>query len=48
VPSEEAGRAALEEFGEKWQAKYPLNYQSWGSNWPELGEFLTIRKKSAG
>jgi transposase-like protein len=32
APSEEAGRAALEEFGEKRRAAYPLIYQSWDSN----------------
>jgi transposase-like protein len=40
APSEEAGRAALEEFGEKWQAKYPLIYRSWDSDWPDLCEFF--------
>ncbi|MDR0760628.1 MAG: transposase, partial [Treponema sp.] len=40
APGEEAGRAALEQFGEKWQAKYPLIYKSWDSNWPDLCEFF--------
>jgi transposase-like protein len=40
APSEEAGRAALEQFGEKWQANYPLIYKSWDSNQPELCEFF--------
>jgi putative transposase len=40
APSEEAGRAALEQFGEKWQSKYPLIYKSWDTNWPDLCEFF--------
>jgi transposase-like protein len=40
APSEEAGRAALEQFGEKWQSKYPLIYQSWDANRPDLCEFF--------
>jgi transposase-like protein len=32
--SEEAGRAALEQFGESWRAKYPLIYQSRDAAWP--------------
>jgi hypothetical protein len=40
APSEEAGRAAPEQFGEKRQTKYPLNYESWDSNRPDLCEFF--------
>jgi transposase-like protein len=40
APSEAAGRAALEAFGETWQATYPLIYKSWDSNWSELCEFF--------
>jgi putative transposase len=40
APSEEAGRAALEQFGEKWHTKYPLIYKSWDANWPDLCEFF--------
>jgi transposase-like protein len=40
APSEEAGRAALEQFGEKWRTKYPLIYKSWDANWPDLCEFF--------
>jgi transposase-like protein len=40
APSEEAGRTALEEFGEKWKARYPLIYQSWNAAWPELCGFF--------
>jgi transposase-like protein len=34
APSEEAARAALEQFGESWRAKYPLIYQSRDAAWP--------------
>jgi hypothetical protein len=40
APNEETGRAALEQFGEKRHAKYPLIYKSWESNWPDLCEFF--------
>jgi transposase-like protein len=40
APGEEAGRAALEEFGGKWQNKYPLIYKSWDANWPDLCGFF--------
>ena len=29
APTEEAGRAALEEFKKKWDGKYPMISQSW-------------------
>jgi transposase-like protein len=40
APGEEAGRAALERFGETWRTKYPMIYQSWDASWPELCEFF--------
>jgi transposase-like protein len=40
APSEEAGRAALEQFRESWQSKYPLIYQSRDAAWPDLCEFF--------
>jgi transposase-like protein len=40
APSEETGRAALERFGERWQAKYPLIYKAWDAAWPDLCEFF--------
>jgi transposase-like protein len=40
APSEEAGRAALERFGESRRAKYPLIYQSRDAAWPGLCEFF--------
>lgn len=38
--SEEAALFALEEFGEKWNAKYPQIYRSWESNWSDLSGFF--------
>jgi len=38
--SEEAALFALEEFGEKWNGKYPQIYKSWEHNWPELSTFF--------
>jgi len=40
APSEESGRAALEEFGEKWNGKYSMIYQSWEQHWGDLCEFF--------
>jgi len=37
--SEAAGRDALEEFGKKWDDKYPMIYQSWDRHWDDLSEF---------
>jgi len=38
--SEEAGRDALEDFGKKWNGKYPAIYQSWQRHWEDLNEFF--------
>jgi transposase-like protein len=38
--SEEAGLDALEEFGKKWNGKYPMIYQSWQRHWNDLSEFF--------
>jgi transposase-like protein len=38
--TENAARNALEEFGEKWNDKYPMIYNSWNSRWNDLCEFL--------
>jgi len=38
--SEAAAREVLEEFGEKWNKKYPLIYRSWDSNWENLTHYL--------
>jgi len=40
APTEEFGRIALEEFGEKWNGDYPLIYQSWDRHWENLSEFF--------
>ncbi|MDR2942390.1 MAG: transposase, partial [Treponema sp.] len=37
--SEEAGCDALEDFGKKWNDKYPMIYQSWQRHWNDLSEF---------
>ena len=38
--TEEAGRQALEDFGETWNEKYPMVYQSWHRHWDDLSEFF--------
>jgi transposase-like protein len=38
--SEQAGRDALEEFGQKWDAKYPMISRSWNNHWEDLNEFF--------
>jgi transposase-like protein len=38
--TEEAGRAALEDFGKKWDKKYPMVYKSWDKHWNDLIEFF--------
>jgi transposase-like protein len=38
--SEDAGLAGLERFGEKWNSKYPMIYESWNSKWHDLCEFF--------
>jgi len=40
APTEKAAREALEEFGEKWNKKYPLIYRAWDSNWENLTHYL--------
>jgi len=40
APTEEAGRAALEDFGEKWNSKYPMIHKSWEHHWFDLCEFF--------
>lgn len=36
----ESGHEALEEFGKKWDSKYPMIYKSWSGNWNDLIEFF--------
>ena len=38
--SEEEGLCALEDFGKKWNDKYPMIYQSWQRHWADLCEFF--------
>ena len=38
--TEEAALYALEEFREKWDAKYPQIYKSWETNWLNLSGFF--------
>lgn len=38
--SEEAALYALEEFKEKWDAKYPQIYRSWEANWVDISGFF--------
>jgi len=37
--TEKAGRESLEEFGRKWNGKYPMIYKSWESHWDDLTEY---------
>ena len=37
---EKAGRYALESFGEKWNKKYLVIYESWAEHWSNLCEFF--------
>lgn len=38
--SAERGREALEEFGKKWDGKYPTIRASWERSWDDLAEFF--------
>jgi putative transposase len=38
--TEDAGRLALEDSGEKWKTKYPVIFKSWDSHWNDLIEFF--------
>lgn len=40
APNEEAGLAALDNFEEKWGAKYGYAIKSWRMNWPLLSTFF--------
>ena len=39
APTEESGRASLQEFGKTWDKKYPMIYQAWDRRWEQLSEF---------
>lgn len=38
--TEEAGLEALEDFGKKWDHKFPMIYRSWKENWENLNVFF--------
>jgi len=38
--TEVAARDALEDFGKKWDEKYPMIYKSWYGHWDDLCEFF--------
>lgn len=38
--SDASGREALEDFGTKWNARYPMIYRSWSTRWEDLNEFF--------
>jgi len=38
--TEAVARDALEEFGKKWDEKYPMIYKSWNNHWENLCEFF--------
>lgn len=40
----ESGHDALEEFGKKWNDKYPMIQASWERNWNDLTEFFNYPK----
>ena len=40
----ESGHEALEEFGKKWNNKYPMIQASWERNWNNLTEFFNYPK----
>ena len=40
----ESGHEALEEFGKKWNEKYPMIQASWERNWNDLIEFFNYPK----
>lgn len=40
----ESGHEALEEFGKKWNDKYPMIQTSWERNWNDLTEFFNYPK----
>ena len=45
--TEAAARDSLEEFGKKWDEKYPMIYKSWVQHWDDLCEFFKYPLKSA-
>jgi len=42
APNIDAAKAALDDFKEKWNSKYPYAVESWYRNWQELTTFLNF------
>ena len=40
APNEDEALAALDDFGKKWNAKYPKTQESWMRHWDDLNEFF--------
>lgn len=40
APNKEAARVALDDFAQKWEAKYAYAVRSWKNNWEELTVFF--------
>jgi len=38
--TEDVARNALEDFGKKWDSKYPMIFKSWENHWDDLSEFF--------
>ena len=38
--TEEIAYANLQEFGQKWDAKYPMIFKSWDENWTRLSTYF--------
>ena len=45
APTEKAGQEALENFGQKWNDKYPMIHASWENHWGDLCEFFKYPKE---
>lgn len=42
APSEDAAKAALEEFAAAWSDRYPMIAESWRRNWEQIRPFLEL------
>ena len=40
APDEQTAVSNLEEFGKKWDSKYPQIYKSWSEHWPNLATYF--------
>ena len=38
--TDDVARNALDDFGKKWDSKYPMIFKSWESHWDDLSEFF--------